>query len=65
MGQNSTPLRTALSHKRIPTGVKLDELARILGKRRSSTADSIAPVWLILVNRELMIAQHMLALIRP
>lgn len=65
IGENSVPVRAALSGKLAWLGVKLDEQANASGGPRISTADSQLSVWVIPTDEELMIAQHTLELIRP
>ena len=65
IGEHSAPVRAALCAKLSWLGVKLDKQANDFNGPRISTADSRVSVWVIPTDEELMIAQHMLALIRP
>ena len=65
IGEHSVPVRAALCAKLAGLGVKLDEQANASGGPRISAPDGRVSVWVIPTNKELMIAQHTLALIRP
>jgi acetate kinase len=65
IGEHSAAVRTALYDKLAWLGVKLDAQANAAGAPRISTANSRVSVWVIPTNKELMIAQHTLALLRP
>ena len=66
IGENSVPIRAALCSKLAWLGVTLDEKDECFRRPvHLSRLTARVSVWVIPTNKELMIAQHTLALVRP
>ncbi len=64
IGTNAAAIRTKVCHEAKWSGIKIDENANQQNKHLISTKDSLASVWMIPTNEELMIARHTNALIK-
>jgi len=64
IGTNAALIRTKVCHEAKWSGIKIDENANQQNKHLISTKDSLASVWVIPTNEELMIARHTHALIK-
>jgi acetate kinase len=65
IGEHSASVRAALCGNLAWLGVKLHGRANTSGGLRISAPDSGVSIWVIPTNEGLMVAQHMLALVRP